>query len=316
MNKKTKTIVCIVLAVWIFFMGFELGAFNEKKKAPDTPATTAAPVTQPTTAAQPDIPVYNTTNPPIENPTQSTTSNPMGEVTTFGPSGESTTSDNSAQSKDPAQMSEMEILGAVTAAMNKLGQEQNFTAVRHEKVDIVLDDLSLSSLKGIINSVIQNLVGEETSNITFVNGIGNGTSDDGDIKDAKVFDVIPPKDGFHLPIAGVKTATATKNGDSTTYLITLVEETTTFDSPVPQYNSVAFSYLDLTSLDLPMGASITDANMHYMGTTVSVTTDGQGRITNIHYVMPMDGNGSAKAGPLGGSATFHGTDDENWDITY
>lgn len=312
MSKQLKAVICIVLAVWFFFMGFEIGSFNESKKIKSQTPETTMPVAQ----TQQQTTVQNTTEP--DTTSEVTTSAGGAETTTKKDDNASqeTTKKSSDKKKDPSQMSNVEILAAVTSAMKKLEQEQNFTAEKTEKVDIVLDDLSVASLKSIVNSIIQRLAGEETSNITFANGLGNGKDGNDDVTDAKVFDVIPPKGGFKLSLTGVKSAKATKNGDSTTYEIVLVEENTTFTEPVPAHNSAAYSYLDLTSLDIKV-ATITDANMHYPGTTISITTDGEGRITNIHYVMPMDGNGSAKlAIGGGGSASFHGTDDESWTITY
>lgn len=315
MNKQVKAVIGVVLAVWFFFMGFEIGSFNEKKKVSKEAPVTTAPVIA--TQAQTTAPTADTapstdeTSAPVSDNNNETTKNEGSDK----PSQQDTTKKNSEGKKDPSQMSSVEILAAVTSAMNKLAKEQNFTAERNEKVTIELTDLSVSSLKSMVNRIIQSLAGDETSSITFTNGLGSGKDGKDDVTDVKVFDVIPPKDGFKLPLAGVQSAKATKNGDSITYEIVLVEESTTFTAPIPQYNSAAFSYLDLTSIDIS-GAQITDANMHYPGTTVTVTVDGEGRITNIHYYMPMDGNGSAKVIGLSGSATFQGSDDESWTITY
>lgn len=311
MSKQVKAIICVVLAVWFFFMGFEIGSFNEKRKTEnEVPQTTASVAqTQPNTTAQPATEPETTAEETTASSSEETTKKKDDEQ-------QETTKKSSSEKKDPSQMSNVEILAAVTSAMKKLENEQNFTAERTEKVEVILDDLSVSSLKSIVNRIIQGLAGDETSSITFTNGLGSGKDGKDDVTDVKVFDVIPPSGGFKLSLTGIQSAKASKSGDSTTYEIVLVEENTTFTQPVPQHNSSAFSYLDLTSLDLKGLATITDANMHYPGTTITVTTDGQGRITNIHYVMPMDGNGSARALGMNGSATFHGSDDENWTITY
>ncbi|MBQ8029889.1 MAG: hypothetical protein IJ262_10855, partial [Clostridia bacterium] len=55
MKKEIKALIAVILAVWCFFMGFELGTFNERRSAGTNVAATTA--SQQTTAA----PVVTTT---------------------------------------------------------------------------------------------------------------------------------------------------------------------------------------------------------------------------------------------------------------
>ncbi|MGN0468895.1 MAG: hypothetical protein ACI4GY_09250 [Acutalibacteraceae bacterium] len=320
MKKEVKAVICIVLSLWLFFIGFEVGSIREKKVLSEELAASAA---QTTTASQTTTEIQSTTAMPqteattdaVEITTIADIPAAQGDVQTTlnGVSEEQTTEKKNA---DPSSLSKEEILKNVTDAFEALRTEQNMTANKTEKVTIQLTELSVPGAKNIVNNIIQNLAGEETESYTFTGGVGTGTDDDGkEVSGVKVSDVIPPEEGFKLTADGIATATAEKQGDSTVYTIKLVEENTTFTEPRPTHNAAAFGYLDLTTLDIS-GATITDANMHYPGTTITLTVNTDGKITNLHFNMPMDGNGAAKITVFNGTASFEGSDDEIWEITY
>lgn len=319
MKKEVTAIICVVLAVWFFFMGFEIGVYKERSNssavepqtttvAPVTVAPTAPPVTVAPTEATSAADV--STEPATEESTA-----PAGTDTTKA---EDTTKKKDNAAADPSSMSKEDIINEMAKAFKTVKAEQNCTAVKDESVAINLVDLSVASLKNTVNNIIQNLAEDDHETYTFTNGVATGVDANGKtIEGEHTMDSLLPPTGKEWTVdpAGVKEATAVKNGDAITYTITLVEEQTTFDNAVPQYSSTAFSYLDLTSLDIPV-AKITDASMHYPGTQVSVTVDGSGKVTEIHYIMAMDGFGQAKVGPITGDATFEGKDDEKWTFTY
>ena len=43
MKKEVKAVIAVILAVWFFLMGFEIGGYREKKKI-NSETTAAAPV--------------------------------------------------------------------------------------------------------------------------------------------------------------------------------------------------------------------------------------------------------------------------------
>ena len=94
-----------------------------------------------------------------------------------------------------------------------------------------------------------------------------------------------------------------------------MEENTTFNAPIPTHHHAAYGYLDLTSIDIT-GVNITDANMHYPSTEITVTVNPDGKATEIHFFMPMTGDGTAKIAIMSGNAKFEGSDDESWSFTY
>lgn len=325
MKKEVKVVISIVLAVWFFFMGFELGSYREKKSI-----NTNAPVTtEPffiTNASE------ITTAPPVTdympaNDITHATTLPDAQQTTAPSASNQETTKNSGETKttaknnnaDPSSLSKEEIVAKMGEAVNNLKKEQKLVAVRTETVKINLTDLSIPGAKSIINSVIQRLAGEEKYTYTFQNGQAVGIDDSGKEDEdgmQTVNQAIAPKDKpFSLTADGVAVASAQKEGANTVYKVKLVEESTTFTEPIPKHNSTAFSYLDLTTLDIS-GATITDATMHYPGTEITATVNAQGKLIAIHYYMPMDGYGAAKITLMNGNATFEGSDDESWTFTY
>ena len=64
MKKEVKAIIAVVLAVWFFVMGFELGAYKERKAQSEI--NTVNPVT--TTPTQPTEPTLPQVTEPSTNP--------------------------------------------------------------------------------------------------------------------------------------------------------------------------------------------------------------------------------------------------------
>ena len=321
MKKEVTAVICVVLAIWFFFMGFELGIYKERKSAQDstsnivtvptvtsTEPTSSQPDTTMPTSAEPTTAEPTTIQPTSENPTESTTKKKDDQ----------TTEPTTKKDNDPSSMSKEEIIAEMKKAFKTVKAEQNMTAKKDEEISVQLTKLSAESLKNMVNSVIQNLVGAEHITYTFVNGTATAVDGDGKAVDGTfTMDGLLPPDGkeWNCNPDGVASAIATKKGDGVVYEVKLKEEDTTFTEPIPPYSSDVFGYLDLTSIDIKI-ATITDASMHYSGTSVKVTVDGNGRVTEIHYNMPMSGYGAAKAGFLTGEASFEGFDDEVWTFTY
>lgn len=309
MKKEVKAIIAVVLAVWIFLMGIEVGAMREKKRAAaassnvtttQAPQTTEPTTTQPVQQTQPTTTQPNT---PVVNP-----STPDSAATP----GSDTSVDVSALSKE-------QILAKVSEGVNKIKSEQNMTAHKTENVTVNLTALSVESLRSLVNSIISNLVGDPVDQtITVANGIA--TYPDGSTKPIK--EAIPPSNDttkdFALTAAGVASATATKQGENTVYSVVLVAETTTGTNPIPTHNSVAIGYLNIMSFndDLPSGAQIVDANMSYPGSTVEITVNPAGQVIKFVNKMPMKGDGTAKIAFAEGKAEFEGELNEVWEFTY
>lgn len=313
MKKEIKAVIAVVLAVWFFLMGFEIGGYLEKKKMNSEAPTAAAPVIQtPTTTEAPVLTTAAETTTAAELTTAAGVTDTSSSATTAGIT--QTAQDNLSS------LTKTQIVSRVADALNAAKAEKEMTAVKHEVVTINVTECSVQQAVSMINSVINRLAGEETVTYKFTNGQAVGITADGkeddDGKTVTPNEVIPPKNkSFSLPDGGVKDATAKKEGTNTVYTVTLNPEDTTYTAPVPQYHSNAYGYLDLTSVDIS-GVSFTDANMHYPNTVITATVDENGKLVKIHFLMPMTGDGSAKLGFISGSAKFEGSDDETWDFSY
>ena len=304
MKKEVKVIVAVVLAVWFFVMGFELGAYKERKAQNEintvNPITTTNPgqttlpqMTEPSTEP-------STTEPTLPGTDDTTTSQPLDVeiVPTV---------------KDPLSLSKEEIIAEVNKYVNQVKKEQNMTAKATSVVNISVTECSAQSLVNTINNVITNITdkfgGEE--NYTFV----NGQATDADGNAVTPWDVIPPtsKD-FSAIDAGVVSAKVEKVGENTMYTIVMVVEDTTMENPVPTYNSTVIGYLNLASIDLPF--KLTRADMHYPGSTVSVVVNPDGKVVELINKLPMEGTGATKLIGKEAFASFGGALDEKWTFTY
>ena len=303
MKKEMKIIIAVVLAVWFFVMGFELGVYKEKK-AHSTISVTPI-TTQPTQTTQPTLPP---TQPPVtEAPTEPSTQASADNTTT------QKQEDSTAADKDHTNLSKDEIIAEVNKYVNQVKKEKNMTASSSSTVAINVTDCSAQALLGTINTVISGITekfnGQET--FTFVNG--QATDEDGNA--VTPWDVIPPTGKDFLALgAGVASATVEKVDANTRYTIVMVSEDTTMASPVPTYNSTVIGYLDLVSLDLPF--NLTQADMHYPGSTISVLVNPDGKVIELINKLPMEGTGATKFIGKDAYASFAGALDEMWVFNY
>lgn len=310
--------LCAVLSILLFFTGFELGSYREKKNIKANQTQVFQPVSQSSYNSQSSTAPSETQ--PATQPTQSSES-----LSVYPES--PTSSSAAAQStkpaaKDPSAMSKAEVIAAAKKAIDAVKTQQNMTAVQAENVQITVNDCSVSRLTSLVNSIVQRFTGEKSATYKFVNGQATGVRPDGkEVEDEGVVSptqVIPPKNRtFDITEAGVTEATAKKNGSDTVYTIKIKEESTTLQNPVPQFNSAAIGYLDLTKIsDKINGAEITEANMHYPGSSVTATVNGDGKLVKLELYLPMDGYGAASLKVVKGNASFSGSQTETWTFTY
>ena len=310
MKKEIKVIISIVLVVWFFVMGFELGAYKERKAqgSVDTvnPVVTTDPstaptqpsTTQPTTMPEPSVDDVTDPTEPVEG--EDTTAPTQSEEATPG-------------TKDPLALSKAEIIAEVNKYVNQVKKEQNMTASTDGIVNVSVTDCSFSGAVGTINKIITNITDSFGGQATY--NFSNGQATDADGNTVTPWDVIPPtgKD-FSAVEAGVASAKVEKEGENLRYTIVMVEESTTMASPVPTYNSTVIGYLDLAGLDLPI--TLTQADMKYPGSTVSVLVTPEGKVVELVNQLPMEGTGAAKIIGREVFASFGGALDETWTFAY
>lgn len=318
MSKEFKAVIAVILAVWIFAMGWVLGDNHGYEKAKAEAQQLVATPQPSTSVPTTQTPTENTTTPPTtETPTSDV--QPSGAVTVPSTQGsEDNTTTKKPDNNDPSSLSKAEIVEKMNEAVNKVKNEQNMTAHKQETIKITLTGLSIESARNTVNDIIQGIAGDPVDEtITVVNGIA--TYPDGTTKPIK--EAIPPSNDatkdFKLTVDGVATATATKKGDNIVYTVVLVSENTTAAAPIPPHNSSAIGYLNLMAVKLPSIVTIVDSNMHYPGSTVEVEVNPAGQVVRLVNKMPMTGDGTAKITLIGeGKAEFEGGLDESWEFTY
>ena len=84
----------------------------------------------------------------------------------------------------------------------------------------------------------------------------------------------------------------------------------------PISHKTAMDPLNLATLELPMGAEITEASMTYPGATVEATVDGSGNLVKLHLNLPLEGSGTGNLKGMSLSVGLKGVLDDNFEITY
>lgn len=311
MKKEIKVIIAVVLAVWFFVMGFELGAYKEKKAqnmietvnpvttepTQSTTIPTLPSTTEPTTVPGPSADITEPSTPVVDD---NTTTQQQDEPTV-------------PTAKDPLALSKAEIIAEMNKYINRVKKEQNMTASTNGVVEVNVTDCTVSAAVGTINNIIKSITdkfgGQDTYNFA------NGQATDADGNAVTPWDVIPPtRKDFSAVEAGVASAKVEKEGENLRYTIVMNVEETTMANPVPAYNSTVIGYLDLVGLDLPI--KLTQADMKYPGSTISVLVTPEGKVVELVNKLPMEGTGAAKLLGREVFASFAGALDETWTFTY
>ncbi len=303
-NKKNrKVIISVVLSLWIFLMGMEVGNYNGEKSA------ASSTTTQSTTVAAESTTVESTTQILTTEAADATTdaSTDAGETTT---SQEVVTDTTAPVSTDPSSYTTDQIVANLNEAMAKLESTTDFTAHVVDDIQVTVVDCSIAMATSLVNGVVQMFVGQTDNTYTFVGGIETASG-----QSVTEF-VIPSASAFNLDPAGIASASAAQDGDNVVYTVTLIEETATYASPVAPYHQTTVGYLDLTDIGLPSTVSIDEATLNYHGSTMTIIVDSEGRVTSFDVEFPMDGGGTASISFFSGSAEFEGSMDQTWTFTY
>ena len=101
MKKEITAVICVILSVWFFFMGFELGSYREKKKINTTQTQVFQPMSQSNYNSQSVS--ASSEQPQQSQPSQSTQPFEPTSVYPKSTSGQATPTTKPA-AKDPASM--------------------------------------------------------------------------------------------------------------------------------------------------------------------------------------------------------------------
>ncbi len=318
-STKTLLKVCAgcVAVIWIFCIGLVLGTYFVRNGMMTLPETQTQP--SPTESTT-QIVINMVTNQATPTTTEQVTITlPTGDsgLTTYagnqqGQNGEpGTTATEAPASKIPS--TKEDIAKALTDAVNATKSTKNFTASRNHNMAIAVDEITGGALvKSIADSIIADKGNVTNATYTFVNGVDQGGSDE--TPDTLVF---PPNKPAYLDPAGVKSATATDNGDGTyTVQVEMNPEKQTNTAPAVYHDGI-YETISVESFGLPSSVNVTSMYANYNASKISAVINPDGKLKSITYCMPVsEGGGEGKMMGVTVSIKMHGQYDGTITFTY
>lgn len=316
MKKELKIAAIVLAAILVFLIGVGLGATkgividinvngaNTGVVAPTNPPATNPPATNPPATNPP------ATNPPASNPAGDATTAPSADATT-APAADATTA---APASNGLPSTPDEIAAKYNEVVNAAKKEQNVTIHKVGSVKLTCTDCSVSFAKSIVNTALNALMQDTDWTRQYVNGVQT----DGDSTPSQV--LYPNGRDVTLTGADLANATAAPEGDGYKLTLTIKAETSSFDGTNtvnPESHNKAMDPLNLAAIELPIdGASITAADMSYPGATLEAWVNGAGKLTKLHILLPMSGNGTGGIKNISLSVGIEGQMDDTWELTY
>ena len=308
----------LIAAVWIASGILAFGVLRARKNQPSTTAlpsltTTAPSTTAPTTTTSPfgtsASPFGTTQNPTASTtgsslfPTSGTTASPYGPASTT-PSAPSTTAGIAVPSGKSA------IVAAYINAINTLKSTPNFQLVKTETLNIVLDEITPSSVQSIANKIIESNRKTSPDNYRFSGGVdaASGLSPNNVIA--------PIGRQASLNESGVQSATATPTaGGGYKMRLTFGKDVQTLTNEAPVYSGV-FETLNKDTMGLPAASKVDDFTVTYDNSSIEATVDSSGRLVSFVHsitVVNSEGRGSLVM-PV--TTKMHGSYTGTYDISY
>ncbi len=292
MKKEFKVVAVVLVALIVFLCGFGIGTTNGIGKSLQTVAENGIKVEVKGNAAAGQVAA--TQAPVAVAPTAAPTPAPApsGDATTAAPAGDATTAAPSGGSSAGVPSTKEEIVAKYNEVINAGKHLQDGSIHKVSNTSIEVTDLPVASLKGTVNSIVEGLVKPSDETYTYTAGK--------DPNGGEAIGLIAPGGrDVALKPEGVANATATPDGAGYKMTITLASEKSTYDGTNtvnPVHHESCLSPLNLATIELPMNAKITAADMTYPGATLEVTVDGQGRVTYYKTTLPLEGSGTGKLG--------------------
>lgn len=213
-------------------------------------------------------------------------------------------------SVNASAMTKSEILTILTNAVNKTKAYTGAVTVKHvESFNANVTECTGGSLVVTAANALVGMVLDPTDETLSFSG-GTAQNSEGET----VTILLPQKGNFTLPMSGIKSISASANGNETVINVTLVEESVgMYDKPA--YNAAGVGILDVSTLDLSI-LEITSADIVYTGSTIEAHIRPDGYISYAKYTIPMHIEGAAKSGVISGSAVFDGMQTETWQFNW
>lgn len=215
--------------------------------------------------------------------------------------------------QQPATYTLEQTIAAMESAVAYLKNAQNFTGVKTQIPTIRIVELSLSTLKGPAQAIVDRFA--ETTSVTYV--FTNGYAVDPETNETVTPAQAIPPDSKQFRIAPESVTgynVTTDSAGNTTYTVAIMEESCTLAAPVPYYHSMCMDYVDLNDYDISP-AKFNSGDIYYHEATVSVTVNSAGIPIALREYMPVSGRGE---GTLLVTATgeLTGSLDEQWTFSW
>ena len=223
------------------------------------------------------------------------------------------TNNQSAQSPvlpDPSVWSTAEIIAKAKDAVNKTKAYTGNLTVNHS--ESFTANVTECSAGGIVRSVVDLMIGWVVKPVeeTLVYQNGKAVNSEGET----VPIILPKKNVFTLTESGVKSASVQRSGNEYVIKINLVEEGVGMYE-VPKHNAASIGYLDVANFDISF-MEVDSAYIVYKGSSIELRINENGFVTYANYKIPLNIEGSAHKGSISGSATFDGSQTEEWRLAW
>lgn len=307
----------LIAAVWIASGILAFGVLRARKNRP--PATTLPPLTSttaptttaPATTAAPFATAggnsYSTTVPAGTSVLASDSAATTGSSVFPGTPTETTAPAPVGQTVPTGKAA---IVAAYLNAVNTLKSTPDFSLVKTETLNVVIDEITPASVRTMANKIIEG--NRKTTPVNY--RFSGGTDANSGLSPNNVIAPIGRQASVSESAVQSATATATAGGGYTMHL-TFGKDTQTMTTPAQTYSGV-FQTLDKDSMGLPSAAKVDDFTVTYDNSTIDATVDSSGRLVSlVHHVTVSNSEGH---GSLVMSVTtrMHGDHTATYDISY
>lgn len=312
MKKELKVTAVVLAAIIVFLAGFGLGNSKGIQINVDVKGNQSA------TAAANNNAANNATPAPTPVPDTTTQAPAPSEDSKPADSAADNKADDSKADNNPSAIpsTPKEVTAKYNEVVNNLKKAQNVTVHKTGAVNIECTDCSVGFLKSLVNTIVKSFITSSDDTINFSNGQGQNSK--GETKTVNDF-IYPCGRESAITENDVASATATPEGDGYKINITIKSEKSTYDganTTDPTSHMTAMDPLNLATLELPMGAKITSADMTYPGATCEATVDGSGNLTKLHINLPLEGSGTGSLRNATLTVGLKGNMDDTFEITY
>ena len=316
MKKELKVIAVVLAGIIVFLAGFGLGTskgitIDVKVDGASSSASASGTVTPAPTPTPSPAPSEST---PAPSPAPSESTTAPAPVSDGGDASKPADSNAGTPSAIPANPKE--VAAKYNEVINALKQQKNVTIKKVGTVNIECTDCSVGILKGAVNSILKGFMKGTDETVRFADGKGTNSAGE----EVLLNHYIVPADREAAVTEGdVASATAAPEGSGYKMTLKFKSEQASYangSGTDPISHKTAMDPLNLATLELPMGAEITEASMTYPGATVEATVDGSGNLVKLHLNLPLEGSGTGNLKGMSLSVGLKGVLDDNFEITY